>query len=67
MESLEELIEQGANAVGSQDELAKALGVSPQAVSKWKKTRIPPERVLDLERVTGISRTKWRPDLYPVV
>jgi DNA-binding transcriptional regulator YdaS (Cro superfamily) len=45
--------------------LAPALGgISPQAVSQWK--RVPSERVLDVERVTGISRSELRPDLYPL-
>lgn len=43
--------------------LATALGVSYQAVHKWK--RVPAERVLDVERLRGISRSTLRPDLYP--
>ena len=43
--------------------LAKALGgISSQAVSQWQ--RVPVERVLDVERLTGISRHKLRPDIY---
>lgn len=43
--------------------LAKKLGdVSPQAVSQWKK--VPAERVLDVERITGISRHELRPDVF---
>lgn len=60
-----ELIEKGAAALGGQIGLAKALEVSPQAVAKWKHTKVPAERVLDLERVTSINRSLWRPDLYP--
>lgn len=59
------LIEQGSEPLGGQIALAKALDVSPQAVAKWKRTKVPAERVLDLERVTKISRSSWRPDLYP--
>lgn len=43
--------------------LAVALGVSYQAVHKWR--RVPAERVLDVERLRGISRSTLRPDLYP--
>ena len=45
-------------------EIAAACKVSPQAVHKWLK-KVPAERVLELERVTGISRHQLRPDLYP--
>ncbi len=45
--------------------LARALDgkISPQAISQWK--RVPAERVLDVERVTGVPRHELRPDLYP--
>jgi DNA-binding transcriptional regulator YdaS (Cro superfamily) len=48
--------------------LAKALAdlsgepISSQAVSQWKK--VPPDRVLDVERITGISRHELRPDVF---
>jgi len=38
-------------------------GITSQAVSQWRK--VPAERVLDLERITGIPRHEIRPDLYP--
>lgn len=45
--------------------LATALGVTPQAVSYWlKKGRIPPCRVPDVERVTGIDRHVLCPMLW---
>lgn len=65
METAWKLIEEAAECIGGQKELAEALGVSPQAVAKWKKSRIPAERVLDIERVTSISKSRLRPDLYP--
>ena len=44
--------------------MAKALGnVSSQAVSQWK--RVPADRVLEVERISGVSRHDLRPDLYP--
>lgn len=53
-----------AEAVGGLAKLAALLGVRHQSFYSWK--RIPAERVLDIERVTGISRHELRPDLYPV-
>jgi DNA-binding transcriptional regulator YdaS (Cro superfamily) len=57
-------IEQAADAVGSKSELARKLGVKVQSIQQW--TRIPAERVLEVERITGIPRHVLRPDLYPV-
>ena len=42
--------------------LAQELGITHGAVSQWP--RVPAERVLDVERITGISRHELRPDIY---
>lgn len=47
------------------ENLAERFGVNKTTVLRWKDGRIPAERVLDIERVTGISRHDLRPDLYP--
>lgn len=41
--------------------LATALKIGPSALSQW--TKVPAERVLEVERITGISRHDLRPDL----
>ncbi len=43
--------------------VARGLGVSQAAVSKWPE--VPAERVLTVARITGIPRGELRPDLYP--
>jgi DNA-binding transcriptional regulator YdaS (Cro superfamily) len=48
---------------GNGASLANQLGISRSAVSQW--TRVPVERVLDVERITGVSRHQLRPDIYP--
>jgi DNA-binding transcriptional regulator YdaS (Cro superfamily) len=48
-------------------DLARHLSVNKATVSRWGKNRIPAERVLDVERVTGISRSELRPDIYPAI
>lgn len=50
-------------AVGSKAALAKQLQVTRGAVTHWK-TRIPISRVVEIERITGISRTILRPDVF---
>lgn len=60
---MENVCEIAKEKAGGPAALAKALGgVSSQAVSQWKK--VPAERVLDVERITGISRHELRPDVF---
>jgi DNA-binding transcriptional regulator YdaS (Cro superfamily) len=49
-------------AVGSRHQLARKLGLSPAAVHKWKD--IPIKRLLEVEDITGIHRSKLRPDIF---
>lgn len=57
-------LERAIEAIGGVGALARAIGVSQPAVSTWR--RIPAERVLAVETVTGVARTALRPDLYPL-
>ena len=59
-----EALERAIKAAGTSYELADRLGITPQALSQWDK--VPPLRVLDVERATGVPRHELRPDLYPV-
>ncbi|WP_112602802.1 transcriptional regulator [Rhizobium sp. WW22] len=56
--------ERAIKAVGSSKELARRVGVSPQAVSLWKD--VPVNRVLAVERASGVHRSILRPDIYPI-
>jgi len=47
--------------VGTATKLADELGISPSAISLWD--RVPPDRILDVERITGVSRFELRPDI----
>jgi len=49
-------------AVGGVTELARRIGISQPSVSNW--TKIPAERVLAVEAISGVARTVLRPDLY---
>ncbi|PWJ75265.1 DNA-binding transcriptional regulator YdaS (Cro superfamily) [Pseudaminobacter salicylatoxidans] len=48
---------------GGRIALAKKLNISPQAISQWRE--VPVHRVLEIERITGLSRSDLRPDIYP--
>lgn len=57
------VLERAIKAAGGGQKLAAVLGCKPQAISQWKK--VPPLRVIEVERATGISRHELRPDLHP--
>ena len=51
------------NAVGSAAELARRVGISPEAVCQWK-GKVPVNRVIAVEAATGVSREHLRPDVF---
>jgi len=55
-------LQEAIRAVGGVTELARRIGISQPSVSNW--IRIPAERVLTVEAVSGIGRAVLRPDLY---
>lgn len=59
---MKQLLEYLNEERGRRNKLAEGLAISPSAISMWK--RVPAERVLDIEALTGISKETLRPDLY---
>ncbi|MDX0522994.1 transcriptional regulator [Sinorhizobium medicae] len=57
-----EIVERAAEKAGGVVSLARVLGIKHTALYSW--SRVPAERVLDIERVTGISRHELRPDVF---
>lgn len=57
-------LEEAIRAAGGVGALARALGISQPSVSNWQ--RIPAERVIAVEALTGVPRAALRPDLYPM-
>lgn len=57
-------LEEAIRAAGGVGALARALGISQPSVSNWQ--RIPAERVIAVETLTGVPRAALRPDLYPM-
>lgn len=51
------------NERGLRLKIARTLGITHGAVYQWQ--QIPAQRVLEVERITGIPRSRLRPDLYP--
>ena len=57
------IVQDAANRLGSVVELARGLGIKHPALFRWR--QVPAERVLQIEKLTGISRHDMRPDIYP--
>jgi pyruvate,orthophosphate dikinase len=59
-------LEKAITEAGGTAALARAINVTPQAISQWD--RVPAERALAVEQATGgkVTRHQLRPDLYPV-
>src|SRR5215207_1293193 len=55
-------LEDAIRAAGGIGALARRLGISQPSVSNWQ--RIPAERVVAVEALTGVPRASLRPDLY---
>lgn len=55
-------VELAVQAAGSMHELGRRLGIAWQSVQQWK--QIPANRLIEIERVTGVPRERLRPDLY---
>jgi TorA maturation chaperone TorD len=56
-------LQNAIDAAGGVGALARGLGIAQPSVSGW--TRVPSDRVLAIEALTGVSRSMLRPDLYP--
>lgn len=59
---MDDALTKAKEAAGGTVALARAIGLRSQAVSQW--FRVPAARVLDVERVTGVSRHELRPDVF---
>ncbi len=59
------LTDQLADAGLKLRDVAVHMGVDKSTVTRWFQSKIPAERVLEIERFTGIPRHELRPDIYP--
>jgi TorA maturation chaperone TorD len=58
----QEGLQEAIRAAGGISQLARLIGIAQPSVSNW--ARVPADRVLAVEAVTGIPRVRLRPDLY---
>jgi TorA maturation chaperone TorD len=55
-------LEEAIRVAGGVGALAQKIGISQPSVSNW--ARVPADRVISVEAVTGVARDVLRPDLY---
>ncbi|CAG9417862.1 MULTISPECIES: transcriptional regulator [Providencia] len=66
-------LQKAIDATGGQTQLAKRISdisnkpVKQQQIWNWlnRNKRVPADKVLIVERASGVSRNTLRPDLYP--
>lgn len=59
-------LERAIDAAGGSSALARSIGVSPSAVSNWRKghKRISPNNAIRIENLYGTPREELLPDLF---
>lgn len=57
-----EIIKMVAGKAGGMVALAEQLRITRSAIHQWK--QVPANRVLEVERITGVSRYALRPDIF---
>lgn len=50
---------------GRGSDLARALGVTPGAVTQWAATQVPAQQILKVSEITKIPVNVLRPDMLP--
>lgn len=59
---MESTLKKAIDGAGGTASLARALNITTQAISQW--TRVPADRVIQVEKLSGVSRYKLRPDVF---
>lgn len=58
-------LERAISVMGSTSALARAIGITPWAVSKWNKNKPPQNRCIAIEKATAgqVTAEQLRPDV----
>ncbi|MCG2572427.1 helix-turn-helix domain-containing protein [Acinetobacter sp. ME22] len=65
MSSPKDALEKAIKIAGSKSALARSLGITPWALSKWNFNKIPEDRCLSIEELTNeeVKAEQLRPDI----
>jgi len=59
-------LKKAISIAGDQTKLSKAINSSQQNISYWLKTgKVAADKVIPIEKATGVSRYELRPDIFP--
>jgi DNA-binding transcriptional regulator YdaS (Cro superfamily) len=61
---MRDALSQAIENIGGASETARKMKVTVAAIYKWKRTKLPATRVLDIEKLSGVSRYQLRPDVF---
>ncbi|QCM05133.1 helix-turn-helix domain-containing protein [Agrobacterium tumefaciens] len=66
MKTQSNIVDRIVSELGGLTKTAAALGLeNPSVVANWRtRGQVPYQRVVDIERLTGISRHELRPDVF---
>jgi DNA-binding transcriptional regulator YdaS (Cro superfamily) len=62
MDDISDGLREAIKKAGGLRPLARLLGISQNSLAEWR--RVPADRLVQVEAVTGIDRSVLRPDLY---
>lgn len=69
IEAIVEAMDRAGSTKALADHLAEQRGLDPQKMLwralRWRKYGVPPKYVLEIERLTGVSRHDLCPEIYP--
>lgn len=58
-------LKRAIDKAGGQTDLARAIGTTQGHVSQWlRRGKVPADKVLLIERATGVPRQELRPDVF---
>jgi DNA-binding transcriptional regulator YdaS (Cro superfamily) len=61
----DEALKEAIQKAGGQTSLARAIGSTQGHVSQWiRRGKVPADKVLKIERATGVPRERLRPDIF---
>lgn len=61
-------LDKAIQRMGNQRRLALALNMRPSSLNKWVhhyQGRVPPDRLIQIYELTGVTPHELRPDLHP--